>query len=210
MDNYLKMFFHSYFGSHSLSFLARTVSIFYLFPWRFSSFFFFGFFVFLTLKRKVPIGRYRLSRRCSQMSIVPLVFRNWWDDFDRPVSRLLDQHFGIGLHRDDLISNLSGLGIDRTPIRSILGNRYYRPWGNVTTRQNSSGTSTIQLENDNFQVGIRRYWFYDIERQRDRTLRYAIRSKMNLRISFLLFADLYDFELGPNMSLREEDKVFGL
>jgi len=87
------------------------------------------------------------------MSIVPLVFRNWWDDFDRPVSRLLDQHFGIGLHRDDLISNFSGLGIDRPSLRSIFGNRYYRPWGNVT-RQNSSGTSTIQLDNDNFQVGI--------------------------------------------------------
>jgi crystallin, alpha B len=87
------------------------------------------------------------------MSIVPLVFRNWWDDFDRPSSRLLDQHFGIGLHRDDLISNLSGLGIDRPPLRSIFNNRYYRPWGNVT-RQNSSGTSTIQLDNDHFQVSI--------------------------------------------------------
>ncbi|XP_071641610.1 protein lethal(2)essential for life isoform X1 [Temnothorax longispinosus] len=85
------------------------------------------------------------------MSIVPLVFRNWWDDFDRPVSRLLDQHFGTGLHRDDLISSLTGLGIDRPPLRSIFGNRpYYRPWGNVT-RQNSSGTSTIQLDNDTFQ-----------------------------------------------------------
>ncbi|KYM84604.1 Protein lethal(2)essential for life [Atta colombica] len=85
----------------------------------------------------------------KEMSIVPLVFRNWWDDFDRPVSRLLDQHFGIGLHRDDLISSLSGLGLDRPSVR--FGNRYYRPWGNVT-RQNSSGTSTIQLDNDNFQV----------------------------------------------------------
>ncbi|XP_025989351.2 protein lethal(2)essential for life [Solenopsis invicta] len=87
------------------------------------------------------------------MSIVPLVFRNWWDDFDRSsttMSRLLDQHFGTGLNRDDLLSNLSGFNIDRPSLRSIYG-RYYRPWGNVT-RQNSSGTSTIQLDNDNFQV----------------------------------------------------------
>ncbi|KAL0117107.1 hypothetical protein PUN28_010147 [Cardiocondyla obscurior] len=84
------------------------------------------------------------------MSIVPLVFRNWWDEFDRPISRLLDQHFGTGLNRDDLISSLSGLGIDR-PLRPAFGSRYYRPWGNVT-RQNSTGSSTIQLENDNFQV----------------------------------------------------------
>ncbi|KAH0951156.1 hypothetical protein HN011_005521 [Eciton burchellii] len=85
------------------------------------------------------------------MSIVPLVFRDWWDDFDRPVSRLLDQHFGTGLHRDDLISGLSGLGFNRPSLRSIFGNSYYRPWRNVA-RQNSSGSSTIQLEKDNFQV----------------------------------------------------------
>jgi crystallin alpha B len=87
------------------------------------------------------------------MSIVPLVFRDWWDDFDRPVSRLLDQHFGTGLHRDDLISGLSGLGFNRPSLRSIFGNSYYRPWRNVA-RQNSSGSSTIQLEKDNFQVCI--------------------------------------------------------
>ncbi|KAM0725261.1 Protein lethal(2)essential for life [Formica fusca] len=86
-----------------------------------------------------------------QMSIVPLVFRDWWDDIDRPVSRLLDQHFGTGLHRDDLISNFTGLGFNRAPLRSIIGNTYYRPWKNVT-RQSSSGSSTIQLDNNNFQV----------------------------------------------------------
>lgn len=85
------------------------------------------------------------------MSIVPLVFRDWWEDFDRPVSRLMDQHFGTGLHRDDLISGFTGLGLNRPPIRSIFGNTYYRPWRNVT-RQDSSGSSTIQLDKDNFQV----------------------------------------------------------
>ncbi|XP_029161017.1 protein lethal(2)essential for life-like isoform X6 [Nylanderia fulva] len=85
------------------------------------------------------------------MSIVPMVFRDWWDDIDRPVSRLLDQHFGTGLLRDDLISNFTGLGLNRAPLRSIIGNTYYRPWRNVA-RQNSSGSSTIQLDNDTFQV----------------------------------------------------------
>ena len=96
---------------------------------------------------------YWLFYRFAQMSVVPLVFRDWWDDIDRPVSRLLDQHFGTGLHRDDLISSLTGLGFNRAPLRSIFGNTYYRPWRNMT-RQNSSGSSTIQLENENFQVGI--------------------------------------------------------
>jgi hypothetical protein len=154
----------------------------------FSSFFFlfFCFFFFFIDEREAPIGRYRLSRWCSQMSIVPLVFRNWWDDVDRPVSRLLDQHFGTGLHRDDLISSLSGLGIDRPSLRSIFGNTYYRPWGNVT-RQNSSGSSTIQLAKDNFQVGICRSVSHGTKRQRNRTPdRGAIRSKVNLRISCFL------------------------
>ncbi|XP_019888789.1 protein lethal(2)essential for life [Ooceraea biroi] len=89
-----------------------------------------------------------LDRR---MSIVPLVFRDWWDDIDRPVSRLVDQHFGTGLHRDDLISSLTDFGFNRPSLRSMLGNSYYRPWRNVT-RQNSSGSSTIQLQKDNFQL----------------------------------------------------------
>lgn len=85
------------------------------------------------------------------MSVVPLVFRDWWDDFDRPVSRLMDQYFGRGLDRDDLVSRFSELSLDR-PLRSILGNRYYRPWRNVV-RQHSSGSSTVQFDNkDNFQV----------------------------------------------------------
>ncbi|XP_035737336.1 protein lethal(2)essential for life-like isoform X1 [Vespa mandarinia] len=90
------------------------------------------------------------------MSIVPLVFRDWWEDMDRPVSRIWDQYFGRGLNRDDLISEFSNLGINRpfpTPFRSLLGNNstYYRPWRTVT-RQNSGGSSTIKMEKDNFQV----------------------------------------------------------
>ncbi|CAK9804360.1 Protein lethal(2)essential for life [Anthophora quadrimaculata] len=85
------------------------------------------------------------------MSVVPLIFRDWWDDFERPVSRLMDQHFARGLNRDELVSRFSDLSFDR-PLRSIFRDRYYRPWRNVT-RQHSSGSSTIQIDNkDNFQV----------------------------------------------------------
>lgn len=92
------------------------------------------------------------------MSVVPLMFRDWWDDFDRPVSRLMDQHFGRALNRDELLSRFSDLGLER-PLRSIFRDRYYRPWRNVA-RQASSGSSTIQIDSkDNFQVcGHRFYW----------------------------------------------------
>ncbi|KAG7198577.1 hypothetical protein KM043_005941 [Ampulex compressa] len=91
------------------------------------------------------------SQSQKKMSVVPLVFRNWWDDFERPISRIMDQHFGSGLHRDDLISGFSGLGLNRAPLRSIFENTYYRPWRNVA-RPTTSGSSTIQVEKDNFQV----------------------------------------------------------
>ncbi|XP_065339501.1 protein lethal(2)essential for life-like [Cloeon dipterum] len=37
------------------------------------------------------------------MSMVPMLFRDWWDDFQLPRSRVWDHsNFGIGMHRDDL------------------------------------------------------------------------------------------------------------
>ncbi|XP_050542742.1 protein lethal(2)essential for life-like [Daktulosphaira vitifoliae] len=80
-------------------------------------------------------------------SLVPLFFRDWWDDFEREriPRRLIDQHFGLGLHRDDL-NNLSTTLV--SPLRS--GN-YYRPWQNVISRQNS-GMSNITFGDNQVQV----------------------------------------------------------
>ncbi|XP_049877047.1 protein lethal(2)essential for life isoform X1 [Pectinophora gossypiella] len=78
------------------------------------------------------------------MSIVPMMFRDWWDEWDRP-SRLLDQHFGMGLRRDDLLSSLSTL-----PSTSLLRNSYFRPWRSNLTRQESA--STINLTKDKFEI----------------------------------------------------------
>ena len=89
------------------------------------------------------------------MSTVPLMFRDWWDDFDRP-SRLLDQHFGSGLSRDDLFSTFSNLALAR-PRPNFGTASYYRPWRNVV-RQNSGGASTIQNDKDKFQVTILVCW----------------------------------------------------
>lgn len=82
-----------------------------------------------------------------EMSMVPLSFRDWWDDFDRPFrsSRLLDQEFGTGLRRDDLLSSLwSG-----TP--SLLRSGYIRPWRSNDLKRESSG-STLNVDSDKFQV----------------------------------------------------------
>lgn len=78
------------------------------------------------------------------MSLVPLMFRDWWDDFEMPrASRLLDQQFGLGLNRDDLLNSLS---LTRpTPFRN-----YIRPWRTPLARQDSG--STINADKEKFQV----------------------------------------------------------
>ncbi|XP_075981251.1 lethal (2) essential for life [Anticarsia gemmatalis] len=78
------------------------------------------------------------------MSIVPMMFRDWWDEWDRP-SRLLDQHFGMGLKRDELLSSLSTL-----PSTSLFRNSYFRPWRTNLQRQESA--STINLTKEKFEV----------------------------------------------------------
>ncbi len=74
------------------------------------------------------------------MSLVPLLFRDWWDDQERP-SRLLDQHFGLGLNRDDLVP----------PPRasSLLRSHYLRPW---RLQRQSSGSSSLAFENNQVQT----------------------------------------------------------
>lgn len=81
------------------------------------------------------------------MSVVPLSFRDWWDDFDRPFrsSRLLDQDFGIGLRRDDLLSSLWN------PTPSVLRSGYVRPWRSNNLKREGSG-STLNVDNDKLQI----------------------------------------------------------
>ncbi|XP_063385818.1 protein lethal(2)essential for life-like [Cydia fagiglandana] len=79
------------------------------------------------------------------MSMVPMMFRDWWDDWEHRPSRLFDQHFGMGLRRDDLLSSLSTL-----PSSSLFRNSYFRPWRTSLARQESS--STINLTKDKFEV----------------------------------------------------------
>ncbi|KAJ4433547.1 protein lethal(2)essential for life isoform X2 [Periplaneta americana] len=72
------------------------------------------------------------------MSLVPLLFRDWWDDIERP-SRLLDQHFGLGLRHHDLLHP-----------GSLTRTGYFRPWRNITRQD--SGSSNITADKDKFQV----------------------------------------------------------
>lgn len=75
-----------------------------------------------------------------QMSLVPLLIGDLFDELQRPVS-LFDQNFGMGLLGDDLL-NPSILA----PLRA----GYYRPWRGHAARH--SGMSHIQNDKDGLRV----------------------------------------------------------
>lgn len=83
------------------------------------------------------------------MSLVPLLFSDWWEDLDYP-HRLLDQNFGLGIHPDQLMNPgmLNAVPRDRRLRASPF---YYRPWAELL-RSNESGTSTVKADKDKFQV----------------------------------------------------------
>uniref|UniRef100_A0A182PDQ3 SHSP domain-containing protein n=1 Tax=Anopheles epiroticus TaxID=199890 RepID=A0A182PDQ3_9DIPT len=84
------------------------------------------------------------------MSIVPVLFRDWWEDFDTPLrsSRLLDQHFGTGLRANDLFSSIASPPLSPP---TLLRGGYYRPWRNTALTRQDSG-STLNLDKDRFQI----------------------------------------------------------
>ncbi|EFN87098.1 protein lethal(2)essential for life [Harpegnathos saltator] len=87
------------------------------------------------------------------MSLVPLLFSDWWEDLEHP-HRLFDQNFGLGVHPEQLI-NPNVLERFVMPQRDRRMRScpwvYYRPWGELS-RKDDSGTSTVKANKDKFQV----------------------------------------------------------
>nr|ABE57140.1 heat shock protein Hsp19.5 [Liriomyza sativae] len=84
------------------------------------------------------------------MAVVPMLFRDIWDDFDFPLtSRLLDQHFGTALNRDDLLSTVWG----GCPALTRTG--YRRPWQYaLDSLQRQDDGSTVNIDKDKFEVKL--------------------------------------------------------
>lgn len=81
------------------------------------------------------------------MSMLPMFFEDM-----RPVrpSRLLDQHFGLGLHPEDLLAPFDIPQYARAMMRCPSG--YYRPWRSQAGEKD--GGSTVTFDKDKFQVNL--------------------------------------------------------
>ncbi|KAG7206741.1 hypothetical protein KM043_000666 [Ampulex compressa] len=82
------------------------------------------------------------------MSLIPLMFSNWWEDLDRP-HRLLDQNFGLGLFPDQLPSPAELTEL-LCPGRNRQLRMYIKP--SDLLREKDSGSSVIKADKDSFQV----------------------------------------------------------
>lgn len=82
------------------------------------------------------------------MSLIPLMFSDWWEDLDRP-HRLLDQNFGLGLHPEQLMAprSMEIYAPRRCPMI------YRRPWADLL-REEDGGVSTVHSDKDKFQVQL--------------------------------------------------------
>ncbi|KOC70256.1 Protein lethal(2)essential for life [Habropoda laboriosa] len=88
------------------------------------------------------------------MSLIPLLFSDWWEDLQRP-HRLCDQNFGLGLYPEQLL-NPGILEQYVLPSRNRRMTRnplmYYRPWNELLRKTEGGGTSTVKADKDKFQV----------------------------------------------------------
>ena len=86
------------------------------------------------------------------MSLVPLLFSDWWEDLDRP-HRLVDQDFGLGLYPDQLVTpRRVELYLPRPRQSSQLN--YIRPWAELLRSSDKGGASTVEADKDKFQVTL--------------------------------------------------------
>lgn len=87
------------------------------------------------------------------MSLIPLIFSDWWEDLDEP-HHLLDQDFGGGLHAHQLLASPRRLQIrPRDQRRHPATLHYYRPWAELL-RENERGSSVLKADKDQFQCTL--------------------------------------------------------
>ena len=89
----------------------------------------------------------------NKMSLVPLLFSDWWEDLDRP-HQLFDQHFGMPVDPDDLLGRIAAPRTEMVLYKpGRLRNRSrYHPYSLL--RRGNRGASTVAPDKDKFSVTL--------------------------------------------------------
>jgi crystallin alpha B len=88
------------------------------------------------------------------MSLVPLLFSDWWEDLDRP-HHIFDQHFGLPLNTDDIVDRIAP---SRSELLLYKPNRLrarsrFHPFLHSLMKR-GRGSSTVSADKDKFQVTL--------------------------------------------------------
>ncbi|XP_057318504.1 protein lethal(2)essential for life-like [Microplitis mediator] len=86
------------------------------------------------------------------MSLLPLLYSNWWEDLDAPHS-LLDQDFGLGVRPESMTPRSLYLYLQQPKSTSRCPINYNRPWGELL-RKGQGGASTVKADKDSFHVSL--------------------------------------------------------
>lgn len=110
----------------------------------------------VTRHTQILVKLLRSSMR-SRMSLIPRIFSHWWETLDHP-HRLWDQHFGMGLHPEQLFrpSTLGRLENRKwTPSAAASPfYSYYRPWADLIREDEEGGWSVVKNDKDKFHVEL--------------------------------------------------------
>lgn len=87
------------------------------------------------------------------MSLIPMLFSDWWEDLDHPHT-LMDQHFGLPVDGEDLLNELEPLNTELVVYRPTKRRRRrYHPFLTHTARK-GRGTSVVQADKNKFRVTL--------------------------------------------------------
>ncbi|KAL7303724.1 hypothetical protein TKK_0003857 [Trichogramma kaykai] len=90
------------------------------------------------------------------MSLVPLLFSDWWSELDEP-HYLTDQHFGLPLNPEDIIDRFAPVRSELQLYRPGRHHRHvsrYHPFLHSLMRKEGRGHSTVSADKDQFKVTL--------------------------------------------------------
>lgn len=88
------------------------------------------------------------------MPLVPILFRDLWDDSPLRASRSLDHHFGSGISADDLLTALATAAAAQSAVQNQRRCQYSRPWRNSSLAHRQDSGSTVNVASDKFQINL--------------------------------------------------------